>query len=444
MGITMEHNDGGAATDTDSGNDTWGEDGADGGELIEWEEDGPGSLDVLAVDVAATPLPPSAAAAAGTPDGDIVVAGPAPPTAAAAAAGPGARGKGPPGLLAFTPAQRAAAATAHKASLVAAVAAAAAADAAADAPALRAAALSRVPRDALPPPAPVPPRPAGVAAGAAGASAGVPPPLPPPPVAAPTTPYDLGPLRRGRLRDVSRRYAPDWPAALAARSPDGFYAALLAAAAAPDTAAADATDDADAAEWAAAAAAAPLPRSEAAARRHPVYVLGGHLKKYEALRPGAAPVGALPSGVPVYARADVAALHTRDVWARHLHAVCDGEVAYKTVASRSAAAGAGGAGAPPAELYGDWQTAPLVVPAVGDGGAVPRGPRGAVELWSPAHLPAGAVHVPSAYAAGVAAALGFDAPPAMVGFDIRSGRRPSSTAPPECRPRSEEMMGWLG
>lgn len=68
-----------------------------------------------------------------------------------------------------------------------------------------------------------------------------------------------------------------WPAALAARSSNGVFAALLAAtAAAPGAAAAtDATDHAGAAAWAAAAAAVRLPRSEAAARRHPVYVLGG-------------------------------------------------------------------------------------------------------------------------------------------------------------------------
>ncbi|KAK1864991.1 hypothetical protein I4F81_007527 [Pyropia yezoensis] len=82
----------------------------------------------------------------------------------------------------------------------------------------------------------------------------------------------------------------------------------------------DATDDTDAASWAVAAAAAPrTPTPPPRGGRLAVPGCspgGGPLKEDEPPSPGVAPVGALPSGVPVYARADVVALHTRDVWAR--------------------------------------------------------------------------------------------------------------------------------
>lgn len=84
-------------------------------------------------------------------------------------------------------------------------------------------------------------------------------------------------------------------------------------------------------------------RRQAASRKHEQMDphLGHAAEKYEALVPRAT-AETTHGGVPVNARADVAALHTRDVWARYLRPVRDEEASVasvKTVASRAGALG---------------------------------------------------------------------------------------------------------
>ena len=72
-------------------------------------------------------------------------------------------------------------------------------------------------------------------------------------------------------------------------------------------------------------------------------------------------------------------------------------------------------------LYGIWQTDPWAPPVSKDG-VVPRNARGQVDLWTPAHLPLGCVHLPYPRIAAIARKLGVDYAEAMVGFEVRGGR----------------------
>ena len=75
-------------------------------------------------------------------------------------------------------------------------------------------------------------------------------------------------------------------------------------------------------------------------------------------------------------------------------------------------------------LFGEWQTTPYVPPAAANG-CVPTNEFGNVELWSPAHLPRGCVHMAKREyprLAAVLRALGTSHAPAMVGFENKQGR----------------------
>lgn len=158
-------------------------------------------------------------------------------------------------------------------------------------------------------------------------------------------------------------------------------------------------------------------------RNHPTYVIERHLRKYEVIYPRDPIVGSVgPETEPVFLRSHVRVLHTRDIWYRKMREVKKDAVAIKQVVSKSKRNADGVMLITDSDLFGEWQTVPLVIKPVRNG-MVSRGPRGGnVELWTPEHMPKGATHLPSAYSASAARKLGFDFVPAMTGFDVRSGR----------------------
>lgn len=165
-----------------------------------------------------------------------------------------------------------------------------------------------------------------------------------------------------------------------------------------------------------------VPKTLSALRTHQLYVVERHLKRYEAIYPKEPVLGYVgPEKEPVYLRSHVRMLHTRDRWNREMRSVKQDELPIKTVAAKGKRDSDGVLVPSDSDLFGEWQTGPLVVPAVKDG-IVPRNERGNIDLWTPAHMPKGGVHVPLQHAASVARQLGFDYAPCMTGFEVRSGR----------------------
>ncbi|PWA51846.1 DNA repair protein Rad4 family [Artemisia annua] len=176
----------------------------------------------------------------------------------------------------------------------------------------------------------------------------------------------------------------------------------------------------------------PLPTNQQAYRSHHLYALERWLTKYQILHPKG-PVLGFCSGHPVYPRACVQMLHTKERWLREGLQLKVNELPVK-VLKRSAkpkkgkvhgadeddendCAGPGGT----IDLYGKWQTEPLCLPPA-ENGIVPKNERGQVDVWSEKCLPPGTVHLGFQRIWSVAKKLKIDYAPAMVGFEFRNGR----------------------
>ncbi|PZC82041.1 hypothetical protein B5X24_HaOG211597 [Helicoverpa armigera] len=167
---------------------------------------------------------------------------------------------------------------------------------------------------------------------------------------------------------------------------------------------------------------APLPKSIAEYKNHPLYVLKRHLLKFEALYPPDAAVLGFVRNEPVYARECVYTLHSRDIWLKEAKVVKLGEKPYKIVKAR-----------PkwdrlsnklitdkPLEIFGPWQVQDYEPPTA-ENGIVPRNAYGNVELFKECMLPKKTVHIKLPGLNRVAKKLNIDCAPAMTGFDFNGG-----------------------
>ena len=186
-----------------------------------------------------------------------------------------------------------------------------------------------------------------------------------------------------------------------------------------------------------------LPTTIEGFKAHPRFMLHRHISKYQALRPGAKPMG-MHRGEAYYLREDVGEVHTADTWKRKGREVVGAEVVCP--AKRLKKRGSGGVNGSGSgsrnksknneeeeeeeqqqyvlgDFYGVWQTKEWNPPAAADG-KVPKNARGNVEAPPFAHaLPRGTVHIPGLPGIGaVCRTLGIDYAPALVGFDVRQGR----------------------
>lgn len=177
-----------------------------------------------------------------------------------------------------------------------------------------------------------------------------------------------------------------------------------------------------------------MPTALEAFRKHHVYCLERHLGRFECVHPRKA-VGVF-NGEPVFLRASVQRVQSAFKWRRLGREVTDIERstparwynpnnrkrsgggddgddetldADEDGASRSSRAGSLG-------LFGLWQTTEIVPPAVVDG-VLPKNRYGNIEVWSPAHVPRGAVHLRLPHIEQVAKQLGVDYAQAVVGFE---------------------------
>ncbi|OQR95109.1 DNA repair protein [Achlya hypogyna] len=210
----------------------------------------------------------------------------------------------------------------------------------------------------------------------------------------------------GHSIDVAASYASQWPRTAAGRVDEVWLGQLLGVGRS-----AAAALDVDAPKL-------PMPQSAQQFRNHPQYALEKHLGVFQTLHPRK-PVGVF-KGAPVFSRDHVHTLRTKHQWRRRAREVCDGEVPVKRVAKKDK-----GVFPPPTDnaisLFGEWQTRVYEAPPV-VAGVVPKNEHGNIELWSPQCLPCGAVHLQLPRVAKVARTLGVDFAPAVVGWEVKSGR----------------------
>jgi xeroderma pigmentosum group C-complementing protein len=162
------------------------------------------------------------------------------------------------------------------------------------------------------------------------------------------------------------------------------------------------------------------------------FVLARHLKREEALLPGAQPIktfknkGKAAEEEPVYARADVVQVKSAETWHKQGRAPKPGEQPLKRVPYRAATTNRrreiAEAEAATGEkmlqgLYGFDQTDWIIPPPIRDG-VIPKNEYGNIDLFAEHMCPEGAVHVPYRGAMRVAKKMGIDYAEAVVDFEF--------------------------
>ncbi|KAG6465266.1 hypothetical protein O3G_MSEX015037 [Manduca sexta] len=167
---------------------------------------------------------------------------------------------------------------------------------------------------------------------------------------------------------------------------------------------------------------APLPKSIAEYKNHPLYALKRHLLKFEAIYPPEAASLGFVRGEPVYARDCVYVCRSRDTWLKEAKVVRLGEKPYKVVKARPKWDKSSNKliTDKPLEVFGPWQVQDYE-PPVAENGIVPRNAYGNVELFKQCMLPKGTVHIKLPGLNKVARKLNIDCAPAMTGFEFNGG-----------------------
>ncbi|KAK0554439.1 hypothetical protein OC845_000700 [Tilletia horrida] len=181
----------------------------------------------------------------------------------------------------------------------------------------------------------------------------------------------------------------------------------------------------------------PMPKSLAAFKGHPVYVLESQLKRNEALFPRNR-VGTFENQ-DVFLRQDVVEVHSIRQWyvnyGRVLRRGADGSESTDeplkwgktrgyTIANKRAEEQARAEGREPQRegLFAEFQTEVYVAPPVGDDGTIPTNAFGNVDMYVHSMLPPGGAYIPFAGAAKVAKQLHIPYADAVTGFEFRRGR----------------------
>lgn len=221
----------------------------------------------------------------------------------------------------------------------------------------------------------------------------------------------------GLIKDVTRRYCPQWlMVTRKQRVDEKWWKETVSYWKEEDTAISKAEDQ----MLLERELAQPLPKSSAACKGHPLYVIQKHLLKFEALYPpDCAPLGYTSTGDAIYSRHCVHTLCSRETWLKRARVVKPKQEPYKIVKSRPKYDKLSGMKVKdlPLEVFGEWQTKEYEPPVAKDG-IVPRNEYGNVDLFKASMLPKGTVHInlPGLYR--VAKKLNIDCAPAVVGFNF--------------------------
>ncbi|XP_073501075.1 DNA repair protein complementing XP-C cells [Phyllobates terribilis] len=234
--------------------------------------------------------------------------------------------------------------------------------------------------------------------------------------------YIVGIDTTGHVKDVTRRYDPEWMTRTRKRRVDTeWWEETLLPYRSSDTARGDKED----VEFEVKLLDQPLPTSITEYKNHPLYALKRHLLKYEAIYPESAAILGSCRGEAVYSRSCVHTLHSRDTWLKDARVVRLGEVPYKMVKGQSNRARKARLADPEKDsndlaLFGQWQTEEYQPPIAVDG-KVPRNEFGNVYLFKPNMLPIGCCHLQVANLHRVARKLDIDCATAITGFDFHCG-----------------------
>lgn len=216
------------------------------------------------------------------------------------------------------------------------------------------------------------------------------------------------------VTDVSRRYANTWADIESSRASGKLFLKCVEMfGRTPRTKAELEAQRLEKAEFDEIAAGDVIPTTISGVQKHPRYVLDRHVKKYEVIYPKKPVIGYV-NDEPIYLRANICLLHTKDRWIRKMRKVLDDVAPVNAVRSKNGTDAT-------VDLFGEWQTKDLVIRPVVDG-EVPRGEHGNVDLWTADHLPPGGVHINHAFARRAASRLGINYAPAMTGFELRRMR----------------------
>ncbi|KAM3968286.1 DNA repair protein complementing XP-C cells homolog [Aphomia sociella] len=231
--------------------------------------------------------------------------------------------------------------------------------------------------------------------------------------------YAVGWDNNNYLKDVTRRYVPHWNTVTRKqRAEPVWWNTAIAPWLGPKTAR-DREEDQylDRMQLE-----APLPKSIAEYKNHPLYALKRHLLKYEAIYPPDAATLGFVRQEAVYARECVYICRSRDTWLKEAKVVRLGEVPYKIVKARPKWDKLSNKVITdkPLEIFGPWQVQDYE-PPVAENGVVPRNAYGNVELFKDCMLPKGTVHIKLPGLNKVAKKLNIDCAPAMTGFDFNGG-----------------------
>ncbi|XP_075143171.1 DNA repair protein complementing XP-C cells isoform X2 [Leptodactylus fuscus] len=234
--------------------------------------------------------------------------------------------------------------------------------------------------------------------------------------------YIVGIDSSGKVKDVTRRYDPEWMTNTRKRRVDTeWWEETLM----PYKSLNTTQEDKEDAEFEVKLQDQPLPTSITVYKNHPLYALKRHLLKYEAIYPDSAAVLGYCRGEAVYSRSCVHTLHSRDTWLKEARVVRLGEVPYKMVKGQSNRARKARLADPEKDcndlaLFGQWQTEEYQPPVAVDG-KVPRNEFGNVYLFKPNMLPIGCCHLQVPNLHRVAKKLDIDCATAITGFDFHCG-----------------------
>ncbi|KAM0734574.1 DNA repair protein complementing XP-C cells-like protein [Formica fusca] len=164
----------------------------------------------------------------------------------------------------------------------------------------------------------------------------------------------------------------------------------------------------------------PLPKTVSECKGHPLYVLIRHLLKFEALYPpDCVPLGHLKTGEAIYSRYCVHTLRSRETWLKKARVVKPQQEAYKIVKALPKYDKLSGMRLKDCtlEVFGEWQTTEYEPPVAKDG-IVPRNEYGNVDLFKKCMLPKGTVHINLPGLNRIARKLNIDCAAAVVGFNF--------------------------
>lgn len=221
----------------------------------------------------------------------------------------------------------------------------------------------------------------------------------------------------GLIKDVTRRYTPNWlTVTRKKRIDEKWFSKALSPWKEKNTTISRAEDEMLLEKE----LAQPLPQTVGECKGHPLYALARHLLKYEAFYPpDCVPLGRTKTGEAIYSRHCVHVLRSRETWIRHARVVKPNQEAYKVVKALPKYDKLSGAKIKGAtlELFGEWQTTKYIPPVAKDG-LVPRNEYGNVDLYQQSMLPTGTVHINLPGLNRIARKLDIDCAPAVVGFNF--------------------------